>query len=187
MPLWCWEVDERVIAPEAAWDEAVGESAPDRAGGTGAAPPWLESDPVPQGCLSRNESGPSAAAAGPSCVSVNAHLHPYQATHFDPLPVDWWEDKDVWPDARKSLTFIDPQATVTGDPIPVRCAPRGITVSCHLEKPGVPTRCDCEQCKQILQREAIRQRNEYLEARNKAFSAEFARARERAAAEAAAT
>eukprot|EP00961_Rhodomonas_salina_P234397 3167996-Rhodomonas_salina.1 len=26
---WCWEIDERVIAPEAAWDEAAGESAPD--------------------------------------------------------------------------------------------------------------------------------------------------------------
>eukprot|EP00961_Rhodomonas_salina_P113664 1528972-Rhodomonas_salina.2 len=174
---WCWEVDERVIDPEA--DEAVGETTPDSARG-GAAPQWLESDQVTPVRPSGNEPGPQADTDGPPCAPANTHLHSYRTTYFDSRQWDWWEHKDTWPWARNPVTFIDQQATIPKDPIPVRCGTQGIYVSCKLERPGVLTRCECccDQCKQVRRREATRTRNKYLEAARKDFFEGAARARE---------
>eukprot|EP00961_Rhodomonas_salina_P249547 3372939-Rhodomonas_salina.1 len=73
---------------------------PEADGGGGAAPGWLESDPIPSVRPRGDETGPQANEEEPFCAPVNAHLHSYCATHFDPRLWAWREHDDTWPWAR---------------------------------------------------------------------------------------
>lgn len=73
--------------------------------------------------------------------------------------------------------YIDPQTTVPGDHVSVRCKGQGWYVAVPLAKAGLPTQCKCDKCQDIRQKAAIRLHNEYQEATCSFFLADNARVR----------
>eukprot|EP00961_Rhodomonas_salina_P110101 1481943-Rhodomonas_salina.1 len=74
-------------------------------------------------------------------------------------------------------TYIDPQTTVPGDLVSVRCEGQGQYVAVPLAPIDLPTQCDCDLCKDIRQTAAIHRHNEYQEAKRAAVFADNERVR----------
>eukprot|EP00961_Rhodomonas_salina_P262975 3553919-Rhodomonas_salina.1 len=114
---------------------------------------------------------------------VNARLRRQQVDFLGPQhspDTTWWQQQDEWAWARAQMLpdiYIDPQTTVPGDHVSVRCKGQGGYVAVPLAQAGLPTQCECDQCQDIRQKEAIHQHNEYQEAKRTEFFADNARVR----------